>query len=289
MPLWSFSGTTGALWSQSDFLQPYVGYYFDNVTNLAKLKIPYKSALGKPTAAPAKLWQLTVSIESTGLKESSSQLGVAKDALAGWDQYDYRKPHAISADFPGAYFSRPQWDETYGIFATDFRPPFESMEIWPLTVTAAAGQKVVLTVEGLEGVQPAMEVYLLDKEHLSYVDLGQQDSYSFTAVRPENEFEILVGDKAAIEQELQKIIPQDFALGRNYPNPFNPVTTIPVLLPENSDIRIVVYNSLGQKVKTLFSGHLSAGRHYFSLGRARSIREGHSLGNLSVSIGHKRW
>jgi len=75
----------------------------------------------------------------------------------------------------------------------------------------------------MEDIQPDMDIYLVDKEHLCYADLRrQQDSYSFKAVRPENEFEILVGDKAAIEQELQKIIPQDFALGKNFPNPFNP-------------------------------------------------------------------
>ncbi len=48
-----------------------------------------------------------------------------------------------------------------------------------------------------------------------------------------------------------------------YPNPFNPSTTIKVQMAQNGPAKLVVYNVLGQKVKTLFDGSLQAGSQKF--------------------------
>ncbi len=55
--------------------------------------------------------------------------------------------------------------------------------------------------------------------------------------------------------------PYEFKLAQNYPNPFNPLTAINFQLASSSNVRLVVYNLLGQEVKTLLSGKLSAGSH----------------------------
>ncbi len=49
-------------------------------------------------------------------------------------------------------------------------------------------------------------------------------------------------------------MPSRFALRQNYPNPFNSLTKIRFYLPERSEVSLVIYNLLGQKVKTLIKG-----------------------------------
>ena len=53
----------------------------------------------------------------------------------------------------------------------------------------------------------------------------------------------------------------DYRLAQNFPNPFNPVTTIEYTLPGNADVQIIVYNILGQKVKTLVNRVVPAGTY----------------------------
>ncbi len=55
--------------------------------------------------------------------------------------------------------------------------------------------------------------------------------------------------------------PQSFELSQNFPNPFNPTTTIQFQVPEASDVTIVIYDMLGQIVKELFVENVQAGNY----------------------------
>ncbi len=64
--------------------------------------------------------------------------------------------------------------------------------------------------------------------------------------------------------QLTKVeIPKQFELSQNYPNPFNPSTIIKFGLPENSRVKLEVYNVLGEKIATLLNNELKAG--YYSI------------------------
>ncbi|HMB90680.1 MAG TPA: T9SS type A sorting domain-containing protein [Rhodothermales bacterium] len=55
--------------------------------------------------------------------------------------------------------------------------------------------------------------------------------------------------------------PESFALLPNYPNPFNPATTISFEIPTTNYVRLEVFDILGRKVVTLMENTLAAGRH----------------------------
>jgi hypothetical protein len=61
--------------------------------------------------------------------------------------------------------------------------------------------------------------------------------------------------------ELAYTSPESFNLEQNYPNPFNPSTKIKYSLPFESSIKVTIYNSLGELVKTLLNNVESAGSH----------------------------
>ncbi len=56
-------------------------------------------------------------------------------------------------------------------------------------------------------------------------------------------------------------LPERFSLGQNYPNPFNPSTIIPYQLAASSQVRLEVFNLLGQHIATLVDGERAAGFH----------------------------
>ncbi|MBN1481957.1 T9SS C-terminal target domain-containing protein [candidate division KSB1 bacterium] len=77
------------------------------------------------------------------------------------------------------------------------------------------------------------------------------------------EFEVLFDSKEGFQAEDADIaaMPETFALDNNYPNPFNPTTTINYQLPEERHVKISVYNVIGQHIVTLVDAQIAAGYH----------------------------
>ena len=63
------------------------------------------------------------------------------------------------------------------------------------------------------------------------------------------------------EAEIQAEVPTEYVLEANYPNPFNPQTTIRFGVPESAHVKLVVYDVLGRQVRVLVDGTRKAGTH----------------------------
>ncbi len=66
-------------------------------------------------------------------------------------------------------------------------------------------------------------------------------------------------DNITLVAEQASELPSEFALAQNYPNPFNPSTTIRYALPQPGHVKLVIYDLLGAKIRTLIDGREAAG------------------------------
>jgi hypothetical protein len=93
----------------------------------------------------------------------------------------------------------------------------------------------------------AYDVFLVD-DHIYLAD-----KYSLMVL--ESHFESSEVKEFADEEN----IPLSYSLCQNYPNPFNPETNIEFTIPKSEQVKIEIFNILGQKVRTLVDEYLKAG------------------------------
>jgi hypothetical protein len=68
-------------------------------------------------------------------------------------------------------------------------------------------------------------------------------------------------DPVGVDEEQLSGMPTVYSLEQNYPNPFNPSTKIKYAVPTNSDVKLAVYNILGQQVEVLVNSFRNAGTY----------------------------
>ncbi len=70
------------------------------------------------------------------------------------------------------------------------------------------------------------------------------------------------------------VLPKKYFLNQNYPNPFNPSTIISFALPEDSEVKLLIYNSAGSLVKKLISGKNLAAGFYQLIFNGKNLSSG---------------
>lgn len=77
-------------------------------------------------------------------------------------------------------------------------------------------------------------------------------------------FDNLKIQDGATAVEKENALPADYSLSQNFPNPFNPETTIKFSLPQRSRVKLEIFDPLGRVVSTLVNGELDAGSYKYN-------------------------
>lgn len=105
----------------------------------------------------------------------------------------------------------------------------------------------------LEGIGGIYNISFYDVEKKGHFDMFVSHSNRYT--------KIYKADGTSNINENENLSVSNFNIMQNYPNPFNPSTNIKFSIPERSEVKIKVYNSLGEEIITLLNQALERGEH----------------------------
>lgn len=90
------------------------------------------------------------------------------------------------------------------------------------------------------------------------------ETFINTIIKDGETFTLNNDNFSLLKVSAENILPSEYSLEQNYPNPFNPSTVIKFSIPEASNVKLTVYNILGQKVTEIVNQKLEAGNHSYS-------------------------
>jgi len=120
-----------------------------------------------------------------------------------------------------------------------------------------ADEKVKIDFEYFGNIQPEFNKYIVDmdlKVAYNMDDLGSGLDVKIGNSKQRN-YRILIGTEEYIESNSSgvNVIPEGIELWQNFPNPFNPSTTVVFTLDKSIEVNLEIYNVLGQRVRSLIN------------------------------------
>jgi len=160
-------------------------------------------------------------------------------------------------------------------------------------VVAASKTDKIYILDGKTGTilhDYAMNSGMLQGATLASIlpDIDNNNSWEILGASDDGKIVALSGGTAITslpQREEQTQIPKEFALRQNFPNPFNPVTTIHFSLPENALVNLAVYNLLGQKIAVLLENRKYNAGNYSIQFNGENLPSGIYLYKLESTIG----
>jgi len=260
-------------------LEPWKGYFFCNQsTSSATLIIPpikssteieAKEDLKKITEnydLESGEWLIRIEARSDDLKDIYNYAGVKIDASNGWGRFDQPEPPQLNEDF-GLYFYHDDWEQFNGKYCCDFQKAGEEGYIWNIYVeNHTENRNYDLHCLFNNTLPDKWQAYIFDLNRGVAKNILEESTWNITGDEKDehvHKFKLIVGTEEYIKENSEDIplVPVKFELSQNFPNPFNNNTLIKYGLPENCKVEIVIFNSLGQKVRELVNKEQKSGIH----------------------------
>jgi hypothetical protein len=265
----------------ADTLAPWGGYWLQTLENNLQL-VTFQPAPGMDLDIPQPLvnfipdpetdWSIALKLIRGTISNQLSQLGVNSRAREGYDLWFDAEipPVSPSGNYVRAVFEHSGWNAPVGDdFCRDIKTSFNEKnrpqkKEWTFTVESSSNGAMTVEFLNITEILPegysAVAIWGTQKQNLltnNIIPLNYT-APQYITVKIFNVPATLAG---WADEILNGNLPTEYALEKIYPNPFNPVTTIRIALPEASNLKVIVYNILGKEAASLADGYYPAGYH----------------------------
>lgn len=228
--------------------------------------VPDKTTQAVQSPGPSDaVWSMRIRARAQEARDVDTFALIVPGARAGHDAWDRPEPPVIGG-YVSVYFRNPEGQMPAARYAVDARPEPQSGVTWDLMVATSVGDRVVLTFEEVSRRPQGFEAWLIDEAARVSQNLRQNNTYVLagpTEGQPKS-LRLVLGAASFVEDEIanSSVVPEAFQLLPNFPNPFNPATTLRFALPREARVSLKIYNLLGESVRTLMDQERrSAGYH----------------------------
>ena len=266
--LYFFSDSTNRDgWVAKEYrMNPWAGYAIHTNLESASIELlPFPEERQESTAGRLadEGWTISLSAETDRYIDKTGKIG--RDKKASNEKDDMDTPRLPSVGEGLSVAVSIDNGSTYN-YASDIRSIDEQNGVWNVSIFSSKNLEAVKIIAFDEGSFPSDII-------VSVLDIQTRKIYRNALSSPiiindrlnlGYELKFVIGDEFYVESMLLEIlsqIPSEFVLGKNYPNPFNPITRLDYLLPRRSDVSIRIYNMLGQEIITLLDQEQSYGKY----------------------------
>jgi len=260
-------------------LQPFEGYAVhcstagEMLVNPNRFSSPGNYSLPKTEASSDKevLWSIRIIAQCQEARDNNNLAAIAQAASRELDRLDHPEPPVIG-EYVSVYFPHRDWQTLTKTYCLDARPEPTDGEIWEFEVKTNIRDKVNLTFEGLDEVPSQLEVWLVDDALQITQNLRESNHYAVAGSEQPKQLKLVVGKRDFVGEKLAEAqaIPTTYELSQNFPNPFNPSTTIRYGLPKAERVTLKIYNLLGEEVVTLVNDEPKAAGYHTAIWDGRN-------------------
>jgi len=273
--LWSYEGKWSILNEKGDTkILPWEGYAIYNYVPSEKLLVyPNKNLVAnyETTRSSQKCideydWTIQISAKCRNAKDETNYVGVSSSARMEYDEHDTPEPPGVG-EFVMVYMAHRDWGNRSNSYAIDIQSLSEAGNFWDFeVVTNISKSRVTLEFKCAEQIPDNFMVHLIDRDLNIAQTISESQMYSFLSGNQTSQrrFRLIAGTESFIKDNNLGIssIPTGYYLSENYPNPFNPFTSLYYKLPSKEKVKIQIINVLGQVVKTLVNDEIQTAGTY---------------------------
>ncbi|MBC8400483.1 MAG: right-handed parallel beta-helix repeat-containing protein, partial [Candidatus Marinimicrobia bacterium] len=249
-------------WKAATRLDPWRGYIYKSASGGTLYINPRKANGGMAKILDNNIaslqdgeWLIDITAQNGYARDLRNRVGVLHRAQDTYDPLDSFEPPVL----PGGVSLRidnRDWPTNSDIYTTDIKSVNPEGSFWDMEVVASdVKYNVYLNFAGLEDLPEDYDIFLIDKSIGTAQNLrGRPDYYyAIGSANSTRKLRLVAGTEDFVNANNAGVAlyPESYSLSQNFPNPFNPKTTILVSIEDDALVDLVIYNLLGEVVTTL--------------------------------------